>query len=416
MASQQFGRQHLGWRWYAAATLFLMALAGFVSGVSLTERPGVSDAGWLTQAYYSLGLFVVGGLDLGVPVGGPLFGRVLLWLAYFGAPLLMASAVIEAVFRVIAPHRWRMSRLRDHVVIVGSGELTNSYLRVLRRVDVLRPVVVVDSHIDAVREQELVETFGVTVVVGDITHEFLLKQLRMRRARRVMLLGDDDFQTFEAASRIIKMYPRMAERLILHCHNLRFMRSLQDTELVRSCTTFNAYNFAATSLVRDELVAHFKKTTARDVVVLAGFGRFGQTVLEEMSHLASGEVATVAIIDTDAERRLLVVDEQARLQGSFDRLVFQGNIAHPDVWRELRQSVDLAQGEPVIILGTGSAAENLRTGLWIKRNWPNCLVFTRTHDASELTRLVGAERGLHSISITELVENNLPSAWLGEHE
>ena len=413
MALQQFGRQPLGWRWYAAGTLFLLALIGFLSGVSVTERPDVQAAGVLTQAYYSLGLFVVGGLDLGVPTGGPWLGRAMLWIAYFGAPLLTASAVIEAALRVLAPQRWQLRRLRDHVVVVGSNELTTSYLRVFRRNHPEVPVVVVDDAIEHVRVQELIETFGVTVLIGDITHEFLVKELRLRRARKVMLLGDDDFQTFEPATRILRMYPKMADRLVLHCHRLRFMRAMQDSELVARCTSFNAYNFAAASLVRDELVTHFHRTAARDVVVLAGFGRFGQTVLEELTALAERDVETVAIIDEDADRRVLVVDEQKRLGGGFQRLVLQGDIGHPQVWRELLDNVDLTVGEPVVILGTGDAAANLRTALWIKRNWPNTLVFTRTNDASELARQVGGEHGIHSISITELVESNLPMAWLG---
>ena len=100
-------RRKINWRWAAAVILFLLAWSGLASGVLLTERPGVSSSDWLTKAYYSLGLFVVGGLDLGTPDGGPLWGRIALWIAYFGSPLLMASAVIEAVLRVVAPHRWR---------------------------------------------------------------------------------------------------------------------------------------------------------------------------------------------------------------------------------------------------------------------------------------------------------------------
>ena len=74
MASEQSFSPKLNWRWITALTLFLLALVGFGSGVSLTERPDVTTSNLLTKAYYSLGLFVVGGLDLGTPVGGPLLG------------------------------------------------------------------------------------------------------------------------------------------------------------------------------------------------------------------------------------------------------------------------------------------------------------------------------------------------------
>ena len=72
----------------------------------------------------------------------------------------------------MSPQRWRLRRLRNHIVIVGSGDMTLSYLRVLRSQEGDVRVVVVDQNIDRVRELELTETFDVTVVVGDITQEF----------------------------------------------------------------------------------------------------------------------------------------------------------------------------------------------------------------------------------------------------
>ena len=70
LAQEQLGRSRTDWRWGAALALFLFAFGGFLFGVSLTERPAVTQAGLLTKAYYSLGLFVVGGLDIGTPTGG----------------------------------------------------------------------------------------------------------------------------------------------------------------------------------------------------------------------------------------------------------------------------------------------------------------------------------------------------------
>ncbi|MCP5178845.1 MAG: NAD-binding protein [Pseudomonadales bacterium] len=407
-----FPRQFPGWRWYAAVLLVGAALLAFGNGVGLTEEPDVRQSGLLAQAYYSLGLFVVGGLDMGFPTGGPAWARALLWVAYFGAPMLTASAVMDALLRILSPRRWQMRRLKDHIVVVGAGDLTTSYLRVLRRAGSKLPVVVVDRLIDASREVELVESFGVMVVRGDATHDFILRELRVRRARRILMLGEDDFATYEAATRILSRYPRLTGRLVLHCHNLRFMRSLADTTVASQATTFNAYNFAATNLVSRELLAHFAYTGAKDVVVLGGFGRFGQTVLEELEQHAGDELEAIAIIDVDADRRLQVAEEQSRLRAGRRRHVLQGNISHPQVWRRLREELDLSLGEPVVILGTGDAAQNLRTALWVRQQWPNCLVFTRTHDNSELVALMGREHGVRAVSITELLETHLPQAWV----
>ena len=66
---------NLGWRWVAVALIYL-GLVAFANGVGLTERPDVAKRP-LEQIYYILGLFVVGGLDLGMPVGGPMEGLTL---------------------------------------------------------------------------------------------------------------------------------------------------------------------------------------------------------------------------------------------------------------------------------------------------------------------------------------------------
>jgi len=405
-------RRPVNWRWATAALLYAFALAGQLVGVGFTERPYVFDAGLLTKAYYGLGLFVVGGLDLGTPVGGPAYGRAMLWIAYFGCPLLTASAVIEAVLRMMRPSRWQLRWLNDHIVIVGSGELTTSYLRMLRGHVGDTPIVVIDDAIDPVREEELEQTFHVTLVTGDITHSFIQDELKLHKAVQLIFLGDDDFRAYEAATKVLAAYPELGSRIVLHCHNLRFMRSMQDTSVAKLCTTFNSYHLAAQCLVQQELLRQFQRTEQRDVVVLAGFGRFGQTVMEELEAHAEQELDTVFVVDVDANRRMLVAEEQQRLHGNYRRVVLQGDISHPDVWRQLTEQADLAEYHPTILLGTGSVADNLRTALWLKRRYPNALVFARTNDISQLAREVGAEHDIRTFSIKQLVEDNLPQAWL----
>jgi len=402
----------ISWRWWLAVLFFAFALTGLLSGVSLSERADVTEAHFLTKAYYSLGLFVVGGLDLGTPQGGPLIGRALLWIAYFGAPLLTASAVIDAVLTAVAKRRWRLTRIKNHIVIVGSGNLTTSYLRVLRAHDVAVPVVVVDTNIDPVRELELVESFGVTVLVGDITHEFLLKELRLRRAKRMLLLGADDFLAFEAASKVLRLYPNLEDNVIIHCTSLRFLRAMSDTRISKQSIRFNSYNLAAKALVRDSLVDHFIKTVEKDTVVLAGFGLFGQTILEELQKNAPDQIARVLLIDVQAHRRVQIVEEQRRLTTGYEKHVLEGDISHPDVWRKVVDIFDLSIGEPVLILGTGMASNNLRTALWLKEKYPNTLVFSRTNDISEFALQIGEDHGINCISITQLVEENIPLTWL----
>jgi malic enzyme len=189
---------------------------------------------------------------------------------------------------------------------------------------------------------------------------------------------------------------------------------MQATTLGKRYTTFNCYHLAAAGLVRDHILQHFHQTRVKDVVVLAGFGRFGQTILEELQNHAAGEFSTVGLIDLDVERRVLVVQEQGHLSDDYRRVLVQGHVGHPEVWRKLGETVDLGRSEPTVILGTGSSEENLRAALWVKRRWPNALVFARTNDVSTFATDVAAEHGINSISITQLVEDNFPEQWFAD--
>lgn len=401
----------LGWRWAAVALIFLLGLVAFANGVALTERPGVTEAPMLERLYYILGLFVVGGLDLGVPMGGPMWAQSLLWTAFFGAPLLTASAVVEAVLRMLNPQQWLLRNLNDHIVIFGSGELTISYLRLLRRKNRKCPVVVVDTEFESIRQQELQQKYGAVTVVGDLNLGFLRNQLKLKRAKRVLLLGKNDFQAFEAATRVLETAPNLKFRLIVHCHNLRFMRTLLQTSLGRHCIIFNRYNMAGMAFVRRSLHKHFERTGGLDTVVIAGFGRFGQSVVEQLRQTQAQELEHVVIVDQDAERRMLVVEEQQQLQSNYERSVLRGDISNPDVWRRVASKVNLESENTVFILGTGSGRDNIRTALWLKQKYPASQVYVRSNTDSKFASSVGAEKGISAFSINGLLEDMIPVRW-----
>ncbi len=316
------------------------------------------------------------------------------------------------MIRVISPERWELSRLRNHIVIVGAGELTTSFLRVLREKDSKQPIVIVDNAIDPIRQDELRQTFGAKVLVSDVTHDFVLSRLRLHRARRVLLLGSDNFQAYEAATKILARRPQLAGRVVMHVPSLRFLRAMSDTRIAQQCVVFNSYHLAAKGLVQGHLLAHFESTNERDSVVIAGFGLFGQTILEELQRLAPGEFERVAIIDLDAHRRIQVVQEQNAIGTGYDLDVFQGDVSHPEVWRQLTTSIDLNQFTPTVLMSTGANEHNLRTALWIRQRHPNALVFARSADESQFAHEVAAQSGITSFGITQLVESNIPHEWL----
>lgn len=400
------------WRSTGALLFFFSAFAGFQLGVSVSERPEIVDGGILLHAYYSLSLFVVGGVDLGAPEGGPLIGRLLVWLAYFGAPILAASTLIDAFIRGLAPQSWQLRRIKNHIVVVGANELSLSYLRMLRKQQPNATVVLVCKNVAASVESEFKQAYTATVVVGDVTHEYFVKQLRLEHAQKVLLLGEDSLRNYEAASIITSLNPGIGQRVIVHCDSLRFMRSMATTRVAQQCQPFNTYHLAASGLVRNHLLERFHETTPKDTVVLAGFGRFGQTILEELQLRAANEMETVAIIDIDAHRRLLIADEQMEFSGDYHRELVEGDISDPDVWERLRNRVTLDSDDTVVVLGTGREEENLRTALWIRKQFPRAKVIARSSKESQFATEVGQEHDIISISITQLVEENIPRDWL----
>ena len=411
------GQSKLSWRSIGALFFFCSAWLGFAMGVSVSERPEIVDAGPLVQAYYSLSLFVFGGVDLGTPEGGSLPGRWLVWISYFGAPILTATTLVDFLQRALRPQSWTLRRLNDHVIIAGGGDLSISYLRVLRRHYPRVSAVVVCSEKDPIGKIALEESFRAIVVSGDITQEYFLRKLRVKHARKILLLGDDSLRSYEAASILMNMVPGIGSRIVVHCANLRFMRSMEKTRVAKSCETFNAYHLAASGLVRSHLVDHLQGACGRGLVVLAGFGRFGQTVLEQLHLHAPQMLATVLIIDNDAKRRMLVAEEQTQLDGDYRRLLYEGDISHPEVWREMQQEVLLATDpEAVFVMGTGREEENLRTALWLRRHRPAAMIIARSSKASHFASEVGEEHGVLSISINQLVEENIPRNWLSAND
>ncbi len=391
---------------------FFSAVIGFESGVNVSERPALGSSGILTKAYYSLSLFVVGGVDLGTPIDGPLLGRILVWMSYFGAPILAAWGLIETLLRAIAPQRWQIKRLKNHIIVVGDCEIATSYLRVLREKNPKVTVVVVSSTSDHLIRDEFKQNFGAIVLNGDITHDFFLCELKVHHAKKILLLDDNSLRSYEAASVLINLIPGIGSKVVIHCASLRFMRSMENTRVANSCETFNTYHLAAEGLVRNHLLHHFQETDPKDVVVMAGFGRFGQTILEELQRCAKEELEAVLIIDQDADRRVLVADEQIKFSGNYRRELFEGDISNPGVWNRVKDTANIGQSNTVFVLGIGREEQNLRTALWLRRQYPDALIVSRSSKESSFATEVGEEHNIISISIAELFEQNIPKSWV----
>ena len=115
---------------------------------------------------------------------------------------------------------------------------------------------------------------------------------------------------------------------------------------------------------------------------------------------------------SDAQRRVMVADEQMEFAGDYRRELFDGDIANPEVWERVRRDANVEGNNTVFVLGTGREEENLRTALWLRKKYPGAMVIARSSKESLFATEVGQEHNIVSISIAQLVEDNIPEAWI----
>lgn len=403
-------RRPFVWRGLAFAAVYLAAVTGLLVGVGVSERD-LTGAGIAERAYYALGLFVLGGLDIGTPVGGPQAGRVLLWSAYFVAPVITASALLEAAVRLIGPLALRVRPLAGHVVLAGAGRLTLLYVRKLRRHDTRRTIVVVERDAGHPSLTELRELHRAVIVRGDIASDAVLAGLRLEHAHRVLLLTGDDFANLDAAAKILRLASDLAGHIVVHVSDLGFMRQTAGSSVARDCEIFNGHEFAATNLVQEHLVGRFHKTPYRDLVVLAGFGRFGQTVLHQLQEHALGNFGHVVILDENATRNARGFEDEPGFAEDYQRAIIDGDLLDPEIWRRIGDVVRADGHDPVIILGSGNDGTNLHVALAVRKQHPGSFVIVRSFRSSPFTAEVAQEAGAHAFNLAELIEGGMPAAW-----
>jgi voltage-gated potassium channel Kch len=185
------------------------------------------------------------------------------------------------------------------------------------------------------------------------------------------------------------------------------------TRLAREAQVFNGHQIAAAHLVQAHLLEHFTRTEHTDVVVLAGFGRFGQTVLDELQRGAAGAFDRVVIVDLEGRARSHIFDEQVGYAAGYTREIVEGDIRDPTVWQRIEQTVELAGIEPVFVVGSGIDETNLRIALRLATRYPKGFIIARSDRKWSFAEAFSSEAGIHTFSVAELVTESMPDAWFG---
>ena len=371
-----------------------LALVAFESGVTVSDTPNLPDASWLTKLYYALGLFVLGGLDLGVPESGPLWGQAMLWVAYFGCPALATAAIAEGLGRLLRAQSDDLGELRDHAVVVGSGDVARLYIESLTDDDrQAHDILLVTPEATSPLAAEHDPADGLRQVTGDPTSGRFAERASLREATRIFLLSEDDVANVEASLFLIEELGVSPSRLVVHLSDIALKRDIEDRSVLPpGLALFNSHEIAAEHLLDEKIGSFFRETDYSDEVVLAGFGRFGQSMLERLDAMLPGEFRSVVLLDRRASPKYRLFREQVDLDGTYDVETIDGDMRDPKNWERAIDFLSEATEEPLVVLGADDDAVNLQVALWLQQKVPEASLFVRTIGITHLADAMAAHR------------------------
>lgn len=384
----------LSWRIAIAVAAFLLAFAAFEVGVTVSNLPNVDEADTLSKVYYALGLFVLGGLDLGVPQSGPWWGQTMLWVAYFGCPAIATAAVAEGVGRIMRAQVDGVSELSNHTVVAGCGTLPDLYFDSVGDLELEdRDILHVSGDPNRPFASGSKSDDGLERLNGDLGNMHVAREANVSEAALILLMTEDDVANLENALFLIDEIGVDPSRLVVHLSDISLMRDVKSSNaLPEGMTLFNSHQIAARHLVEHKIGAFFKETDYSDEVILAGFGRFGQSLLETLDRELARAFDSVVILDRRAEFRHRIFCEQVGFNGEHNTHPIDGDMRDPANWDRATELLAEKTEEPVIVLGADDDALNLQVALWLRRKLPHAKLFVRTIGITHLANELAEQR------------------------
>jgi Trk K+ transport system NAD-binding subunit len=385
-------------RWAAFGAVFLLTLAALATGVVTSERPGIGTEPWIAWIYYAGSLFVFGGVDLGVPIGGPFIGRAFLWVAYLLAPTITTTAVAEAFLKLVKP-RWFHRKLNDHIVVVGAGQVGRLYVKAVRSLDPQKQILVAD-------ESDPAEVFSdVETLQLPGTQASALEALQLERAAGLVLVKNDDLGNLEMAWSAHAAHPDL--RVAVHVGDLALLRPVERAAKgTRSPTGFNTHQVTAAYLYQIHLALHFESTEYKDVVVLAGFGRFGQTILELLLAEAEAELEAVVVVDAEATTRLRQFEADVGRTGV--RVTgLDLDVEDPATWDRVSAEIGEDGATPVYVLCGSDELLNLRAALFLRGISSEPRIFVRCFHRSPFLKSLASQQSFDLLAFETVLREAL---------
>jgi hypothetical protein len=400
-------------RLLCACGVIILTVTAFAAGVGTTgiaDMRSESGAGWL---YFAAGLFVFGGLDLGTPIGGPVWARVALWSAYFLAPAITTTVITEALLRMVSPNFIAKRRLKQHVILIGSSDAADAYADAIRAIEPNRLILRLDHRArQAIQfRKERLSSLSVHLQ-GDVRLPETLDAAGLDRAYRVIFFTDDDMINLENAWATLARQPGL--HVAVHITDLTLLRPVnrlirnqrQKSKSKPAPLVFSTHRIGALHLYEKHLQPYFESTDYKDVVVIAGFGHYSQTILELLCAMAENELEQILIVDSAADGLL------RQLRSDFDTgqvniTTVNGELDDPDTWLRTNGLLADKSATPLFLLNSSDEGTNFKAAMLLRAHTLEAKIFVSCFHPSSFAEALSSELSIEIVVTEELLSNAL---------
>lgn len=335
--------------------ILFVSIFAFNNGVVVSSNLDIGSSGFPTQLYYAISLFFLNGLDMGMPQGGGVILRNILFICYFIAPLMTAITIIEAIVLSLRPGKFRR-KLKNHIIFVGSGNLTLKEVKKMQN----ERIIVVDKDPNH-KNKEQIQLVVDEYIVGDIKDESLQKRININESKKICLFTNKDKVNINTA--LLLNHQNIAVRV----EDLGMINLFKDRFQTRSVHKENAISLIDSS----ELLLKSK-------IVIYGFGRFGQNLLRELYLNKTSLLKQVIIIDSEIKRQWSSFQYLFDIDFSCDFTLIEKDQLDYSVIDDIKQNNVLDSESAIVFCISHDNYNNIKTANIFRKYYKDPSIYIRS--------------------------------------
>ncbi len=360
----------------------LICIVIVTAWISFLQTNMVSpDSHWryFQALYYSINLFIVGGVDNGFPSGGPGIALGLLWICYFVAPLLTLSFIYqiiqEKILGRISP--W----FSGHTVICGLGRNGRLiYDLIKEHAPHNHKMVLIEKDANNPRAEMLVKSHTTWWLKEDFTQVPVLRKARVHKADRIYITTNQDLLNLNTMVNVQKLNGDHPDFLCYtHIGNLSLHHIWKETFLreqnYRNVRLFNGYEGVTRRLYHTWVKDGGHLDPKGNIFMILGFGQFGQMLMSQLTNDSSRATSDDIVVVTrklnfDLKKQKYSWAHSNVCERCNVLMPLEGDIHTPELWNQLAELIRRSAKSAIIFLCRDNDIENLSLAINMKTGGP----------------------------------------------